>query len=293
MDMAQTEAFLAVAEDLHFGRAAQRLLVSQPRVSRLIAALERQVGGKLFERTSRQVALTPLGRQFLAELKPGYQQMQTALAHARHTARDAAGTLRIGCTAFVAGPAVSRLVDEFSARHPGCEVILHEVAMWEPYAPLRRGEIDVLVNWLAVDEPDLTEGAAIEYRDRVLAVGRGHRLAARQSVSAEVLADEDTNELPPSYPAALGDAIMPRFTPSGRPIRRSQPTHSADDVLTLIARGRIVHPTMASIPLFARDDITLVPITDLPPVPLGLIWRTAHQNARIRALASAARRLAP
>ena len=129
----------------------------------------------------------------------------------------------------------------------------------------------------------------IEYRDRVLAVGRRHRLAPRESISVEELANEDTNELPPSYPAALGDAITPRFTPSGRPIRRSQPTHSADDVLTLIARDRIVHPTMASIPPFARDDITLIPIRDLPPMPLGLIWRTAHENARIRALADAAR----
>ncbi len=289
MDMAQAEAFLSVAGELHFGRAAHQLRVSQPRVSRLIATLERQVGGKLFERTSRRVTLTPLGRQFLAELEPGYAQMQAAFGRARRAARETAGTLRIGCTAFVASPAVSRLVEEISTRHPGCEVTVCEVTMWEPYAALRRGEIDVLVDWLVVDEPDLTAGPVIEYRDRVLAVGRRHRLAPRESISVEELANEDTNELPPSYPAALGDAITPRFTPSGRPIRRSQPTHSADDVLTLIARDRIVHPTMASIPPFARDDITLIPIRDLPPMPLGLIWRTAHENARIRALADAAR----
>jgi DNA-binding transcriptional LysR family regulator len=293
MDMAQAEAFLSVAEQLHFGRAAQRLRVSQPRISRLVATLERQVGGKLFERTSRRVTLTPLGRQFLAELEPGYAQMQAALGHARRTARETAGALRIGCTAFVAGPAVSRLLEEFSARQPGCEVTLHEVGTWEPYATLRRGEIDVLVNWLAVDEPDLTGGVVLEYRDRVLAVGRGHRLAARESVSAEDLADEETHELAPCYPATLGDTILPRFTPSGRPIRRSQPAHSAEDVLSLIARCRVVHPTMASIPLFMRDDITLIPIRDLPPMPLGLIWRTAHENARIRALADAARQLGP
>jgi DNA-binding transcriptional LysR family regulator len=293
MDMAQVEAFLSVAEELHFGRAAQRLRVSQPRVSRLVATLERQVGGKLFERTSRRVMLTPLGQQFLAELEPGYAQMRAAFGHARRAARETAGALRIGCTAFVAGPGVSRLVEEFSARQPGCEVTLHEVRMWEPYAALRCGEIDVLVNWLVVDEPDLTAGVVLEYRDRVLAVGRGHRLAARESVSAEDLAGEETHELASSYPAALGDAIMPRSTPSGRPIRRSQPAHGADHVLTLIARCRIVHPTMASIPLFVRDDITLIPIHDLPPMPLGLVWRTAHENAKIRALADAARQLGP
>ena len=102
MDMAQAEAFLSVAGELHFGRAAHQLRVSQPRVSRLIATLERQVGGKLFERTSRRVTLTPLGRQFLAELEPGYAQMQAAFGRARRAARETAGTLRIGCTAFVA-----------------------------------------------------------------------------------------------------------------------------------------------------------------------------------------------
>ena len=187
-------------EKLHFGRAAHQLRVSQPRVSRLIATLERQVGGKLFERTSRRVTLTPLGRQFLAELEPGYAQMQAAFGRARRAARETAGTLRIGCTAFVAGPAVSRLVEEISTRHPGCEVTVCEVTMWEPYAALRRGEIDVLVDWLVVDEPDLTAGPVIEYRDRVLAVGRRHRLAPREGISVEELANEDTNELPPSYP---------------------------------------------------------------------------------------------
>lgn len=91
VDMAQAEAFLALAEELHFGHAAQKLRVSQPRISRLVAALEREVGGKLFERTSRRVALTPLGEQFHALLLPGYAQMQTALARARHAAREAAG----------------------------------------------------------------------------------------------------------------------------------------------------------------------------------------------------------
>ena len=83
MDMAQAGAFLAVAEELHFGRAADQLHVSQPRVSRLIAALERQIGGALFERTSRKVTLTPLGEQFRGELGAAYARLQVAVDHAR------------------------------------------------------------------------------------------------------------------------------------------------------------------------------------------------------------------
>jgi predicted DNA-binding protein (UPF0251 family) len=104
VDMAQAEAFLVVAEELHFGRAADRLHVSQPRVSRLIAALERQVGGALLERTSRRVTLTPLGQQFRGELGAAYEQLQAAVDHARRAAREAAGQLRIGFTNTTEGP---------------------------------------------------------------------------------------------------------------------------------------------------------------------------------------------
>jgi DNA-binding transcriptional LysR family regulator len=91
--MTHVQAFLALAEELHFGLTAQRLHVSQPRVSRLIAALERQTGGKLFERTSRKVTLTPLGQQLHTELRPAYEQMRAAFDHARRTAFEATGQL--------------------------------------------------------------------------------------------------------------------------------------------------------------------------------------------------------
>jgi DNA-binding transcriptional LysR family regulator len=293
VDMAQAEAFLTLAEELHFGRAADRLHVSQPRVSRLIASLERQAGGRLFERTSRKVTLTPLGQQFHAELRPGYEQMQAALDHARHTARDTTGLLRLGTLVTLAGPALTRLTQEFTRRCSDCQLSLHTVETKDPYAMLRRGDIDVLVSYLVVDEPDLTAGPVFDYRDRVLLAGRGHRLAAKESVSVEDLAEEEVHQNASTFPDALYDAIVPPVTPSGRPIRRTYPWTDDEDVLTAIARGRIVHPGMAGIPLTTRPDFVQVPIRDLPPMPVGLIWRTAHDNARIRALASAARTIYP
>jgi DNA-binding transcriptional LysR family regulator len=288
VDMARAEAFLAVADELHFGRAADRLLVSQPRVSRLVAALEREVGGKLFDRTSRRVALTPLGERFRAGLRPGYQQMQDALAEARAAARGVTGVLRVGCTLTTGGAALTHLLDVFSLRHPGCEVTLHPIDTWDPYRTLRHGDVDLVVSWLVVDEPDLTVGPPIDQRDRVLAVGRGHRLADKPSVSAEELADESIHELPPTVPTALADAIVPRFTPSGRPIRRVRADlPSLETMIAQVARGRLVHPVTTGSPPLRRADIVLVPISDLPPIPIGLIWCTAHENARIRAFAAA------
>ena len=222
MDTAEIEVFLVLAEELHFGRTAERLRLPQPRVSRLVAALERRAGGALFERTSRRA-------------------------------------------------------------------VLDVVSNFDPYSALRRGELDVLVNWLAVDEPDLTAGPVLEYRDRVLAVARADPLTARASVSLEDLADREVAQMTPPFPPALYDAIFPPRAPSGREIRRSQPARSIHELVSLVARGQIVHPTASGIPMFTRDDIALVPITDLPPLPLGLIWVTAHENARIRALAETAR----
>jgi len=95
----------------------------------------------------------------------------------------------------------------------------------------------------------------------------------------------------PPFPPALYDAIIPPRTPSGRAIHRSQPVRSIHELVASVARGRIVHPTTAGIPMFVRDDICLVPITDMAPLPLGLIWCTAHYNARIQALADTVRSL--
>ena len=293
MNLAQIEAFLVLAEELHFGRTADRLLVSQPRVSRLVAALEREVGGALFERTSRRVRLTPLGAQLRDGLQPGYAQLRAALDDARAAARQAAGVLRVGCTVTTGGETLTRLLAAFKARYPHCQVTVEEVNIGDPYAALRRGRVDVVFNWLVVDEPDLTAGPAIDHLDRVLAVADGHPLAARQSLFAEDLADHELARPEPPLPKALYDALVPPHTPSGRPTRRTCIVHSMQELYALVASGRIVHPTVTSLPLLQRADMTLVPITDMPPFPLGPIWCTARENARIRAFAEVAATLAP
>jgi len=294
VDMAQAEAFLAVAEELHFGRAADRLHVSQPRVSRLIAALERQVGGALFERTSRRVNLTPLGEQFRGELSAGYAQIQAALDHAKRAARESAGQLRIGFTNTTEGPALSRLVAVFEARHPGSQVTLQEVPVTDAYSALRAGEIDVLIHWLVVYEPDLTAGPAIDCQDRVVAVAVSHPLASQETVSVEDLAGQPVARPPATFPLALWEVLVPPNTPSGKPIPQSYEVRSLHEVWAMVARGLLVHPTVASTAqLLRRDDIVLIPITDLPPIRLGLIWRSAHYNARIQALATTARSIYP
>jgi DNA-binding transcriptional LysR family regulator len=197
--------------------------------------------------------------------------------------------IRIGFSPTSNTDTLTRLVEAFEARQPGCRVVLGGVSNLDPYTALRRGELDVLVNWLAVDEPDLTTGPVLETRDRVLAVSAGDPLAGRASVTLEDIADREVALMTPPFPPALYDAIIPPRAPSGRPIRRARPVHSIHELVALVARGEIVHPTASGIPMLVRDDIALVPIKDLPPLPLGLIWCTAHDNARIQALAETVR----
>ena len=242
MDTAEIEVFLVLAEELHFGRTAERLRLPQPRVSRLVAALERRAGGALFERTSRRVRLTPLGEQLAGRLRPAYAQLTAALDEARAIARQATGMLRIGFSPTSNMTALTRLATAFEARYPGSQAVLDVISNFDPYSALRRGQLDVLVNWLAVDEPDLTAGPVLEYRDRVLAVACADPFAARTSVTLEDLADRDVARMTPSFPPALDDAIFPPRAPSGREIRRGPPVRSIHELVSLVARGQIVHP---------------------------------------------------
>lgn len=285
MDVMRVRAFLALADELHFGRAAERVGLSQPRVSRLISALEREAGGPLFDRTTRRVRLTPLGARLRDGWRPAYGQLLATLDDARAAARQTAGTLRVGFTLTTGGTALTRLMRAFTVAYPDCDVQLRETGLQDLYGPLRQDDIDVLVGWLAIDEPDLTAGPAIEHRARALAVSRDHPLARRRSVPADEMADYETVSSPPG---ALFDAIIPPRTPSGRPVRRTRAVGSLHEVFALAASGQIVHPTAVGLPLAQRSDISLVPLTGLPPLRLGPIWCTAHENARIRALASVA-----
>jgi DNA-binding transcriptional LysR family regulator len=276
-DLREIRAFLTLAEELHFGRTAGRLGITHARVSQIIRTVESRVGGRLFDRTSRTVRLTPVGTELALSLRPAYERFLAAL----QAGSGRRAVLRIGVTVTTGAPVISRLVEEFERRHPEYQTVIDEVDVWDPYAALRRGDVDFLCNWLAVDEPDITAGPMIEERDRVLAVGKGHRLASRHSVSIEDVADETVMRPPDSFPAALREALWPSRAPSGRPIQALQSVYSTSQIVSMIARGQIVHPTVRGVSLFERDDILLIPIRDLPPLPFGLIWRTAPERAPV------------
>ncbi|MGH3242607.1 MAG: LysR family transcriptional regulator [Spirillospora sp.] len=295
MDLRQIEVFLTLAEELHFGRTADRLHLTQPQVSRDVASLERHLGAPLFERTSRRVHLTALGARFRADVEPVHQQLSDAIHRTRAEAHQVTGTLRIGFLLTTGGEPLSRLIRAHETRHPGSRITLSDVSYLDNYGPLRRNEIDVLISYLVLDheQSDLTAGPAICHTSRVLIVATTDPLAARDSVSVEDLAGRRTVALQHGFPRVLFDHFVPPATPSGKPVHRTYefgPDAAYGVITEAVARGHIVHPSADVLTrlLEHRQDLEFIPIHDLPPVPIGPIWPTARHNAHIQAFAETA-----
>jgi DNA-binding transcriptional LysR family regulator len=299
VELRDLRIFLALADELHFGRTAERLGMAQSAVSQAIRLLERRLGTRLFERNSRRVQLTPAGADLRKTLAPVLESLGRVLTDVRDESSGVAGLLRLGPTLTTLLPPVFLLTHAFQARYPRCAVHVGTANLEDPFAALRRGEVDVQVNWLAVDEPDLTAGPAIAYYDRVVVVGPDHRLANRESVSIEELADETVAQPAPTLPATIADAVLPPKTPGGRPILRLAPGDAGVPAWTFgtqlaaIGRGELVQITMRGQTAFYAQGLVVVLVHGLPPMPLGLIWRTAAEDVKIRALAEVARSEGP
>jgi DNA-binding transcriptional LysR family regulator len=291
VEMREIEVLLILAEELHFGRAGERLGVSPSRVSQVLRDLERKVGGELLRRSSRSAALTTLGEQLISDIRLPYQELLGALERSRTANGSLEGTLRIGLLAANSGgPHLTAIIERFERDHPECEVIVSEVLFTDPLGPLRSGEIDVMTARLPIEQPDLTVGPTLAREPVVLAVSEHHPLAGHERVSIEDMADYRVAPIADS-PKELIDTVFPRRAPSGRPIRRlTRRPKTPHEVTSLIVRGQIVHPTVPSFAeYFGQPGIIYVPISDMPQQRSGLVWRRRDTNPRLRALIRAAR----
>lgn len=291
MELREIETFLVLAEELHFGRTAERLYVSQSRVSQTIRGLETSVGGRLFDRTSRQVRLTTLGVRFRDRLRPPYDEIHRALADAREEASGITGELRISLLTFAAGgPSFGEIVRTFEAAHPGCRVVVYEAFPGEALNRLRRGELDLVAHWLPLRQPDLRIGPTLAREQSALAVRVGHPLAVRGFADTEDLADLAVADAEGLVPPETLEVVQPRRTPSGRPIPRRHREGRMVEVLSLVARGEIVHPTVASLSTYyTHPDVTTVPLRDRPELESALVWPVDRETPAIRAFVEIAR----
>ncbi|GGV36038.1 LysR family transcriptional regulator [Kitasatospora herbaricolor] len=290
MELRDIEIFLALAEELHFGRTAERLRVTPARVSQAIRKQERSVGAMLFERTSRTVRLTEVGRQLRDDLRPCYLGLQESLERARMAAQGVSGRLRVLMMPF-------NVVDlhvywkTFRERHPRWELQVRLSSLEDPFGKLRAGECDVFVAWLPVEEPDLTVGPTLFTDPRILAVSEDHPLAGRSTVALEELAD---------FPNATGrigldyweEGYMPFTTPRGRPIERVHQVADSAELIDMVTMGEIIQPFPSHVTRYwGMPNVRWLPIRGLPPLSFVLVWRTEAENDLVRALAATVRDL--
>ena len=293
VELRELRLFLTLAEELHFGRTAEKLRLTPSRVSQSLRGLERKVGAQLVHRTSRRVQLTPFGERFLRDVGPAYERLTAVLEQTNAATHKLEGTLRLGLLSGPAGgPHLVEIIHAFEALHAECKVEVVQTPWDDPFGPLRNNDIELMASWTRCKQPDLVVGPILTRQPRVLAVARDHPLAERESVDVEELADYRVPRFE-GWPKEVLEALAPFRTPSGRPVPGSRfrvSTAAVLDVSVRVARGEFVFATVASaVPYMGELDIAIVPMTGMPPLRSALVWRRRARDPKLREFLRVAR----
>jgi DNA-binding transcriptional LysR family regulator len=280
----QLRSFVAVADELHFGRAAERLQITQPPLSRQIQKLERAVGVQLLERDNRKVVLTAAGKVFLGEARRMLVLAASSLEQAQRIQAGAAGTLRIGFTAASTFGVLTAFLNVITESHPDIHLDLFEMVTREQIARLLEGEIDL---GLARPPFDRTAFASrlIHREELLLAVPQGHRLTQlNRPVAPDELAREPVIMYSPINARYFYDLVV-RVVPL--PVANENIVHTVSQVLTmlsLVASGRGVAFVPATSTRLGIPGVEFLALVGLPPEPveLHLLWTPENRNPAVR-----------
>lgn len=253
MELRHIEAFIAVAEELHFGRAAARLHTTQPPLSRQIRQLERTLGVNLLNRTTRQVALTPVGAAFLPAAYAIMRAVDEAAAVAAAAAGGEAGTVRIGMAGVGSIARLPELVKRLNAEKPGIELAV----MGQVYSPagfdmVADGRLDLAF----VRLPAVREGVATRVvfdEELVLAVAKDHPLAGRESVELAALAGEPFIAFPPGGVSSLRGVMVDACVEAGFTPRIVQSAPETGVIMAMVAAGLGVTLTVSPVAELVGD----------------------------------------
>ncbi|MFB7717450.1 LysR family transcriptional regulator [Nocardia sp. NPDC056100] len=277
LDLRKLRYFVAVAEHLHFGRAAERLYIAQPVLSRQIRALEQELEVPLFERDRRGTVLTAAGEQLLTDAR---RLLLDAQAVQRRAVRAARGTdsLTVG---FTPGLIVTGPVRALAARHPGLDIELVRTTWDDQITVLHDGRVDIGF----VRPPIDTTGLRVRelYTEpRVVVVSIGHRLAGKQSVEIADLAGDvllQNLDIVPEWRAVAGESERPPV-----PVYRS-----VEEKLEHVAAGRgIAFLPLSVATFYTRPDITYIPVSDIADGQVSLAWAADRQGPLIDEFAALA-----
>ncbi|MFG2839059.1 LysR family transcriptional regulator [Streptomyces zaomyceticus] len=286
--------FLAVAEELHFTRAAERLYVSQPALSKQIRALERQLGAPLFDRDRRGVALTSVGTALLPHARALLAAWEAGREAVRRARKAADRTLVVGMsTSPGRGGLLPAIRSRFTGTHPEASLRLRQVGWEDPTAGLADGASDVAFVWLPLADAERFRWVVVAAEPRLVALPESHPLAARERLDFAELLDEPFLALPDTGPE-LRDHWLALDSRNGRPPVVGGEIASADETYEALVGGLGVCLVAAgNAPLLARDGVVVRPVDGVAPSHFALAWRADDTRPLVHAYARAAAGAAP
>ncbi|WP_225801119.1 LysR family transcriptional regulator [Streptomyces sp. NK15101] len=279
IELRHLRCFLAVAEESSLTRAAARLHLTQPAVSRTLAALERHLGARLVDRSTHHLALTAEGRAFQDRAAAALAAFEAAVDPARLRHRP----LRLGHAWSAFGPYTTPLLRRWQRAHP--ETPLELLRIDDRTAGLARGEVDAALLRGSVEAPGLVT-AELTTEERVAALPSDSPLADRPRLALDDLAGETV-----VLNTVSGATTLALWPPTARPTA-TLTVANTDDWLTAIAAGRGIGVSSASTAaLHPHPGVVYRPLPDAPPLPVLLAWRDAFPHPATEALVAMAREI--
>jgi len=279
MEIRHLRYFVAVAEELHFGRAARRLHIQQPPLSRQIQDLETELGFPLFERSRRRVELTPAGTALLNRARQVFDALDVAIHDARSASEGESGRLVVGYPSSLAYSGLTELLRAFRTRFPSVEISLRELPPADQIDGLKAGSLDVGFVRSSLDDPTLT--AELVRREALMVVlPDDHPLASQRSIPLKALAREPFVMFPRARGPAFFDQLMALCSRAGFTPRIVQEAAQLD-LVSLVAAGFGVSIMPSSMRNFRRPGLAFRAITGSPQVELLIVWRQQNLSAAL------------
>lgn len=273
MELRHLHYFIAVAEELHFSRAADRLNMAQPPLSQQIRQLEAELGFQLFHRTKRRVQLTEAGQTFLSEARQVLHTLDQAIQIGRQSSRGEVGQLTIGFVSSAAYNVLPPFLKTFRRQVPGVTLELRELTTREQLQAVLAGQLDVGIARPPVEAAEL-ETAVIFREPLMLALPESHKLQKRVKVPMRSLIQEPFILFPRSAAPGLYDPIMSLCLKAGFSPQVVQEAIQMQTIVSLVAAEMGVAIVPWSLQNLQRQGVVYKPIRDpTPKVEIVLIWR--------------------
>ena len=277
IDIRALQCFLAVADSLHFGKAAERLHMTQPPLSRQVAGLEKALGVTLLERDSRHVRLTAAGERFAQDAREVLVGLEQACRSAQQVAAGELGELRVGFMMHAAHSSVPPLARRFIAAHPNVQLGLREALPLPLLQGVREGELDAGIGFAPADLHGLALQPLFE-EPLCVALPAAHPLARRRQLQVGQLADEALITAPADVVPTLREAIDACFAREGlRPQIRLE-VQLQQSIVSLVGEGLGVALVPASLRRLGVPGVAFVALRDAPRVQQVVFWRVGNLN---------------